>query len=157
MPTDDLVPTDAEAQVEDDAALGIRPAIRFGQAGELIQLAAIGPGEHLLDQRWHHVDRGVRVGMVGKHVRHVEVVFGRVQPQPGQADLAGAQIAIERLVHVPDDGDVEGMIGHVLEVGSWKLEVGGWRWIAPTSNLQFLNRPHMREQDDFPDRLLVGE
>ena len=109
MPSDNLVPTDAEAQVEDHAALGIRPAIRFRQASELIHLAAIGPGEHLLDQRWHHVDRGVGVGMIGQHIGHVEVVFGRVQPQPGQADLAGAQVAIERLVHVPDDGDVEGM------------------------------------------------
>ena len=90
--------------------------LRFGQASELIHLAAIGPGEHLLDQRRHHVDRGVHVGMVGQHIGHVQVVFGRMQPHPGQADLPGAQIPIERLVHVPDDGDVEWMIGHVLEL-----------------------------------------
>src|SRR5712672_2060980 len=61
----------------------------------------------LYAQCWNHVERGVKVGRFAQHLHHTPVVFQSVQSRPRQNILSGFRIAILRLVHVPQDHQVD--------------------------------------------------
>jgi len=83
------------------------PGVHLGDLRQDVHLPALRPVEHLLYQRGNHVDGKVHLWMRGQDFRHMQIVLGCMQAHPGQGNIASPQVFVVRLVHVPDDGDVE--------------------------------------------------
>ena len=65
-------------------------------------------GRELLEldeQRRHQVERDPHVRKFAKERHHAVVVLQRVQSHPRQDVLAGHEVLVIRLVHVPQQGD----------------------------------------------------
>ena len=61
----------------------------------------------LLHQRWHQVEGLLDVRVCVEQGRHLVVVLGAAQPDPGKQKTVGQVILVIRLVHVPDEGHVQ--------------------------------------------------
>ena len=57
------------------------------------------------EQRRHQVERHLERGELARERHHAPVVLERVQPHPRQDVLAGGEVLVERLVHVPQQSD----------------------------------------------------
>src|SRR5258708_7732552 len=55
----------------------------------------------------HDVECGVEAGSFAQHLHHAPVIFQGMQARPRQNILSGFRIAILRLVHVPQDHQVD--------------------------------------------------
>src|SRR5436190_2158851 len=58
-------------------------------------------------QRWNEVEGRPHVGVVVEQRWHLVIVLGRAQPHPRQEVSAREVVLVVRLVHVPDEGNVE--------------------------------------------------
>ena len=63
-----------------------------------------------MQQRGRQIDRAVNVRVAAQHRGHVVVVLGGVGPHPGAGELIGRGIDIERLMLVPDDVQIQGLL-----------------------------------------------
>ena len=80
------------------------------QLQETVAGAPLGKGLELHEQRRHQVEGHPNVRELAQQRHHAVVVLQRVQADPRQDVLAGRQVLVIRLVHVPQDGDA----GHTL-------------------------------------------
>ena len=62
-------------------------------------------GLELHEQRRHQVERHPDRRKLAQQRDHPEVVLERMQPHPRQDVLAGHEILVVRLMHVPEEGD----------------------------------------------------
>ena len=70
-----------------------------------VQRFLTSEGFELDEKRRNQVERDLDRGMLPQDRHHAPVVFDGVHPDPRQHVLAGEQVLIERLVHVPQDRD----------------------------------------------------
>ena len=66
-----------------------------------IARAIRGKGLELRDERRHQVEGDMHAGELLEHGDHAPVVLDRVHPHPGQDVLAGGEVLVVGLVHVP--------------------------------------------------------
>jgi hypothetical protein len=59
----------------------------------------------LHQERRHQVERDANVGKLAQQGDHAPIVLEAVQAYPWQDVLAGDEILVERLVHVPQQSD----------------------------------------------------
>ena len=80
-----------------------------GRAGGQVQEAVSRHAAHviveLLEEHRREVDGAAHARVPLQHRRHVVVGPGGVEPDPGQEVLAGLRVPVERLVHVPQEGE----------------------------------------------------
>ena len=82
-----------------------RPA---GKVQVDVAILAIDVVRHLRHQRGHQVERLLDRRIVIEQRRHLVVVLGAAQPHPGQKEGVLQVILVVRLVHVPDEGHMQG-------------------------------------------------
>ena len=70
---------------------------------------------HLRHHGGHQVEGLAHVGEFAQDLDHAVVILEGVQTSPWQLVLAGGKILIERLVHVPEEAEIDA--GHGLLVG----------------------------------------
>jgi len=61
----------------------------------------------LIHQRRHQVEGLLDVRVPVEQRRHLVIVLGAAEPNPGQQKTAGQVILVIRLVHVPDEGHMQ--------------------------------------------------
>ncbi len=61
---------------------------------------------HLRHHGGHQVERLLHLGEIFEDVHHAVVVFERVHARPGELVLAGSEVFIKRLMHVPQEAQV---------------------------------------------------
>jgi hypothetical protein len=89
--------------------------------------AIAGKGFELDEQRRHQIERHPDVGKLAQNRHHAVIVLQRVETHPRQDVLAGHEVFVVRLVHVPQDGDT----GHnqlsslKSELSTFKSQVSG--------------------------------
>src|SRR6185295_11641245 len=79
------------------------------------------PGGVFGDLRHHgrnQIERLVYLGEFVQHADHAGVILQGVQARPGQFILAGPQILVERLVHVPQETKCRHWLGGSAEKGA---------------------------------------
>jgi hypothetical protein len=67
--------------------------------------ATVAEGLQLHDQGRHQVERGPDARERLQHVHHAAIVLERVHTNPRQDVLARREVLVERLVHVPQQGE----------------------------------------------------
>ncbi len=125
-------PVAAEAAVQEQRAL------RGGQVVEAgaLQQAQQGVAEHaglelahvvvdLIEQHRHEIDHRAHARMALEMRRHVGVVLERVQVGPRQREAAAGTIAVIRLVHVPEEDQIEPRRSHGARKGQPFSGCGG--------------------------------
>ena len=84
---------------------------RFGGLQRQLQkwIAGLAAGVlvHLRHHGGHQVESLAHVGEFSQDLDHAVVVFERVHARPGQLVLARDQVLIERLVHVPEEAEID--------------------------------------------------
>ena len=70
-----------------------------------IARAVLGERFQLHEERRHQVERDLDRRELAQDRRHAEIIFEGMQADPRQDVLAGDQVLVERLVHVPQQGD----------------------------------------------------
>ena len=103
----------AESHVEQPGLLFRRQLQRVGHRRNAQQgVAPLAAGKlfgvvgNLVEQHGHEIDRAANVRVMLEVRRHVGVILDGVQENPGQQELAGFRMAIIRLVHVPEKGEI---------------------------------------------------
>ncbi len=71
-------------------------------------LELVGVILQLVEQHRHPVDHRAHARMVLEMPGHVCVILDRMQVHPGQRELAASLVAVIRLVHVPNQHQIEG-------------------------------------------------
>ena len=89
---------------EDDVRLGEIGSGCEAQIEDTIACAICRKCLELDEQRRHQVERDADARKLPKERRHPVVVLQRVHPHPGEDVLAGDEILVVRLMHVPEDG-----------------------------------------------------
>jgi len=79
---------------------------------ELVRGAVLHVILYLLQERRHEVECLVDIGKIGQERGHVVVILDPVHPDPGKDVRARDIILIIGLVHVPDEGYVQRLVGH---------------------------------------------
>jgi hypothetical protein len=104
----------AEAGVEQQPAVVIADGFHVGYGQQAQQrVAEVAALElcrivfELFEQYRHEIDHGTDLRMALQVRGHVAVVLQAVQIGPGQHEVAVAVIAVIRLVHVPEEDEVE--------------------------------------------------
>ena len=94
---------------EDEVALFGREITRsaLAQVEEEIDRLLLAVVLDLGQQRWNEVEGRPHVGVAVEQRRHLVIVLGRAQPHPRQEVSAREVVLVVRLVHVPDEGNVE--------------------------------------------------
>jgi hypothetical protein len=78
---------------------------RFQADGEMpIPGAIVGKGLHLHEERGHEVEGHPHAGELLQDRNHAVVVLDRMQSYPGEDVLAGGEILVIGLMHVPENG-----------------------------------------------------
>ena len=92
-----------------DAELPIVLAQLIGRCQTHFQMAIARlsgrKGFELYEQRWNQVERELERRELACQRRHPVVVLERMQPHPRLEVLAGGEVLIEGLVHVPQQSD----------------------------------------------------
>ena len=85
---------------------GVRSAAGF-RLSSSARSCALVPRERveLHEQRRHEVECDLHAGKLTEQRHHPVVVLDRVQADPREDVLSRYEVLIERLVHVPEDGD----------------------------------------------------
>ena len=90
---------------------------------------ATGVLTELCGERGYDVDRGVDAWKFFKHAHHPPIVLDRVQAGPGQHVRPGGRVAILRLMHMPEQDEVESAhAAAILRCG--RRGVLEWRLLA---------------------------
>ncbi len=84
----------------------VRRRAKRGRKPRLVKLSA-GILLELHSQRRHDIERGMHAGKFLDHADHAPVVLERMKARPRQHVTPGRRIAILRLVHVPQDHQVD--------------------------------------------------
>ena len=94
---------------KDEVALLGREITRsaLAQVEEEIDRLLLAVVLDLGQQRWNEVEGRPHVGVAVEQRRHLVIVLGRAQPHPRQEVSAREVVLVVRLVHVPDEGNVE--------------------------------------------------
>ena len=88
--------------------VGAEPRHRTaGQVHVDVCNAAVDIVLDLLHQRRHQVERLLEVGVRVEQRRHLVIVLGGAQPNPGQQKTVAQVVFVIRLVHVPDEGHMQ--------------------------------------------------
>ncbi len=66
----------------------------------------------LHQERWHQIERHPHLGKLAQERDHAVVILQCVEPHPREDVLVCHEVLVERLVHVPQDGDA----GHSVSV-----------------------------------------
>jgi len=72
-----------------------------------VACALLGERLELHQQRRDEVERELHLRELAQQRSHPVVVLQAVHPHPRQDVLAGGEVFVIRLVHVPEDGDVD--------------------------------------------------
>ncbi len=106
---DHVVPIRLEEMLEQTRFLRRRE--RFGcRRGQLVPEVVhliVGQLLELLQQHGRQVERAPELGKLVRQPDHVEVALRRVQPHPRHQRRPADGVDVIRLVHVPEEGDVE--------------------------------------------------
>ncbi len=96
-----------EEVLEHEAALVIIQRIRrLGSQGEeRVHGGAFHVIAELVDERRHHVEGLMDARKLLQQLHHAVVVFEPVHADPGQAVVAGHQVLVVRLMHMPKKDD----------------------------------------------------
>ena len=119
---DDAVPVHVEEEREEEGFFLARPLLLSAEGEALVGGLAAGVFQELGCQCGDHVERGVHAGELPQHFCHVQVVPDAMQPHPGQGVTSCEEVFVGGLVHVPDEGDIEGL-GHGSSALCWRY----WR------------------------------
>ena len=76
------------------------------QLQETVVGAVLGERLELDEQRRHEIERDADVRKLPEERHHAVVVLEGMEPHPRQDVLVGDEVFVERLVHVPEDGDL---------------------------------------------------
>ena len=57
-------------------------------------------------ERRNEIECRVNSGKFAKNPHHSPIIFQRVKPRPGKQVLTGRRVSILRLVHVPEDDEI---------------------------------------------------
>ncbi len=109
MRTDEVVPVGLE-EVFEEIALVLGAQLGGGEAGpRLPKIADFAGGQlaDLPDENGGEVEDHPGFGMAAGHFGHVQVALHRVQPHPGHHRRLRQGVDVVRLVHVPDQRDVQ--------------------------------------------------
>src|SRR5256885_4276182 len=114
----------------------IKPGLVEIPAGIFLELQA---------ERWNHVERRVKPREFLQNLDHAPVILERVQSRPGQNVAASLGIAILRLVHVPQNNEIN--LVHRAHRAGWRSRgmlhsafVSCASWIATSSAKFFVMR-----------------
>src|ERR1039457_6943763 len=101
----------------------VRLGQRFGGLQRDHQVGVVGLAAgvlvHLRHHGGHQVEGLAHVGKLAQNLDHAVVVFEGVQAGPRQLVLAGREVFVERLMHVPKEAKIDA--GHGLLVGQDSL------------------------------------
>src|SRR5256885_8583404 len=108
---------------------GAREDLAFVFAGELLRILERKIKPRLMEraarilfqlqtERWHHVERRVKPGEFFQNLDHAPVILERVQARPWQNVAASLGIAILRLVHMPQNNEIN--LVHRAHRAGWR-------------------------------------
>ncbi len=91
---------------ERDVGVGELGGRLEAQIEEPVVGAVLGECLELDQQRRHEIERDADVRELPEQRHHAVIVLEGMEPDPRQDVLVGDEVFVERLVHVPEDGDL---------------------------------------------------
>ena len=75
--------------------------------------AVLGIVHYLFEERRHQVEVLPDLREVLEYLEHVEIVLCAMQPYPGEPVKTRGRVFVVRLVHMPEEYDIERFSGHI--------------------------------------------